>query len=226
MNALVSSTAKVASAGAGWLELLRFLVGLVIVFALIWFLAQYIKKRSLGDYDGPGLRVMARLPLTRSSQVVLVEIAGRMFLLGAGEASVTTIAEIYDTDELGIYLGDGTPGIGVEGIGNGSDVAKALGKRPRVRGFDTVLGGFMRSKDLGEIPVEEHTVATPSSSAAKTPTALHTTNLQPVVAAGEFADTALGRVTEQTPATLSQDDMAQVAAQLSAGKAGGVDKGE
>lgn len=105
----------------------RFLVGIVVVFMLLWVLARWYRKSALGEYQGPGLRVVSRLPLSRSSQVVLIEIGGRMFLVGAGEDAVNPIAEIYETDELDTELEAGTrSGAGLSGAGlNGAGLSGA-----------------------------------------------------------------------------------------------------
>ena len=83
---------------------LRFIVGIVVVFLLMWLLWRWFKRTNLGDYEGPGLRLVSRLQLSRVSQVALIEIGGRMFLVGAGDSSVTPIAEIYDTEEMSAEL--------------------------------------------------------------------------------------------------------------------------
>lgn len=83
---------------------LRFIVGIVVVFLLMWLLWRWFKRTNLGDYEGPGLRLVSRLQLSRVSQVALIEIGGRMFLVGAGDSAVTPIAEIYDTEEMSAEL--------------------------------------------------------------------------------------------------------------------------
>ncbi|EFU81583.1 hypothetical protein HMPREF0576_1425 [Mobiluncus holmesii ATCC 35242] len=83
---------------------LRFIVGIVVVFLLMWLLWRWVKRTNLGDYEGPGLRLVSRLQLSRVSQVALIEIGGRMFLVGAGDSAVTPIAEIYDTEEMSAEL--------------------------------------------------------------------------------------------------------------------------
>lgn len=83
---------------------LRFLVGIGVVFLLLWLLMRWMKRNNLGDYEGPGLRLLSRLQLSRTSQVAVVEIGGRMFLVGAGDSAVTPIAELYDTEEMNAEL--------------------------------------------------------------------------------------------------------------------------
>lgn len=84
--------------------MLRFLVGIGVVFLLMWLLYRWVKRSSLGEYEGPGLRLVSRLALSRNTQVAVVEIGGRMFLVGAGDSAVTPIAELYDTEEMAAEL--------------------------------------------------------------------------------------------------------------------------
>ena len=58
------------------LVILRFVLGMAAVFLLMWLLYRYVRKANLGDFEGPGLRVVSRLPLSRSAQVVVIEIGG------------------------------------------------------------------------------------------------------------------------------------------------------
>lgn len=101
---LIDMTAKRLEAADPLQAMLRFLVGIGVVFLLMWLLYRWMKRSSLGEYEGPGLRLISRLPLTRSSMVAVVEIGGRMFLVGAGDATVTPIAELYDTEEMAAQL--------------------------------------------------------------------------------------------------------------------------
>ncbi|MCU9986519.1 flagellar biosynthetic protein FliO [Mobiluncus curtisii] len=103
---VVTPTAPFAGAPAEnpMMVFLRFIVGIVVVFLLMWLLWRWVKRTNLGDYEGPGLRLVSRLQLSRVSQVALIEIGGRMFLVGAGDSAVTPIAEIYDTEEMSAEL--------------------------------------------------------------------------------------------------------------------------
>lgn len=122
---------------------LRFIVGIVVVFLLLWLLWRWFKRMNLGDYEGPGLRMVSRLQLSRSAQVAVVEIGGRMFLVGAGDSAVTPIAEIYDTEEMSAEL---------------SAAAKAYEERtnaPARRPFGEVLAKATRksvAKDASKTP--------------------------------------------------------------------------
>lgn len=84
--------------------MLRFLVGIGVVFIAMWLVYLWVKRTRLGDYQGPGLRLVSRLALSRSTQVAVIEIGGRMFLVGAGDSNVTPIAELYETQEMAAEL--------------------------------------------------------------------------------------------------------------------------
>lgn len=104
LTALFTTVKPLPAAENPLIVMLRFLVGIAVVFLLMWLLYRWFKRTNLGDYEGPGLRLVSRLQLSRSSQVALVEIGGRMFLVGAGDSTVTPIAEIYDTEEMSAQL--------------------------------------------------------------------------------------------------------------------------
>lgn len=130
---------------------LRFIVGIVVVFLLMWLLWRWFKRTNLGDYEGPGLRLVSRLQLSRVSQVALVEIGGRMFLVGAGDSAVTPIAEIYDTEEMSAEL---------------SAAAEAFQERanqPVSRPFGELLARATKRVERGSRPSPE-----PESPAAAT----------------------------------------------------------
>lgn len=102
---LVASESKRLDSGPDPLTVMvRFLVGIAVVFLAMWLLYRWAKHSSLGEYEGPGLRLVSRLALSRSAQVAVVEIGGRMFLVGAGDSTVTPIAELYDTEEMAAEL--------------------------------------------------------------------------------------------------------------------------
>lgn len=128
---------------------LRFIVGIVVVFLLMWLLWRWFKRTNLGDYEGPGLRLVSRLQLSRVSQVALIEIGGRMFLVGAGDSAVTPIAEIYDTEEMSAEL---------------SAAAEAFQERanqPVTRPFGELLARATKRVERGSRPSPE-----PASPAA------------------------------------------------------------
>lgn len=136
---------------------LRFIVGIVVVFLLLWLLWRWFKRTNLGDYEGPGLRLVSRLQLSRVSQVALIEIGGRMFLVGAGDSSVTPIAEIYDTEEMSAEL---------------SAAAEAFQERanqPVSRPFGELLARATKRVERGSRPSPQSASPKPTETRSVTP---------------------------------------------------------
>lgn len=136
---------------------LRFIVGIVVVFLLMWLLWRWFKRTNLGDYEGPGLRLVSRLQLSRVSQVALIEIDGRMFLVGAGDSSVTPIAEIYDTEEMSAEL---------------SAAAEAFQERanqPVSRPFGELLARATKRVERGSRPSPQSGSPKPAETRSVTP---------------------------------------------------------
>lgn len=136
---------------------LRFIVGIVVVFLLMWLLWRWFKRTNLGDYEGPGLRLVSRLQLSRLSQVALIEIGGRMFLVGAGDSSVTPIAEIYDTEEMSAEL---------------SAAAEAFQERanqPVSRPFGELLARATKRVERGSRPSPQSASPKPTETRSVTP---------------------------------------------------------
>jgi flagellar biosynthetic protein FliO len=71
-------------------------LGLVCLLAYVSL--KWLGRRGVGQGNGP-LRIVARLPLEPRRTLFLVEVAGRCFLIGAGEGAMSTLAEI-DRDKL------------------------------------------------------------------------------------------------------------------------------
>ncbi|NMX03528.1 flagellar biosynthetic protein FliO [Mobiluncus mulieris] len=140
---LVASESKRLDSGPDPLTVMvRFLVGIAVVFLAMWLLYRWAKHSSLGEYKGPGLRLVSRLALSRSAQVAVVEIGGRMFLVGAGDSTVTPIAELYDTEEMAAEL-ESQAAIAAAR-------AEAQGREAVKRPFGQVLAKFSRKAAASE----------------------------------------------------------------------------
>jgi flagellar biogenesis protein FliO len=70
----------------------RMLPPLVLIVGCLLLLRRWAQRG--GSTSSPGVRVVARTGLTRSAVVGVVEVAGRRFLVGGGEAGVTLLAEL------------------------------------------------------------------------------------------------------------------------------------
>ena len=173
---------------------LRFIVGIVVVFLLMWLLWRWFKRTNLGDYDGPGLRLVSRLQLSRVSQVALIEIGGRMFLVGAGDSSVTPIAEIYDTEEMSAEL---------------SAAAEAFQERanqPVSRPFGELLARATKRVERGSRPSPQSASPKPTETRSVTPsrTAVQARPATPAAPAAAKAKPKSQVTEEQMDALASQ----------------------
>lgn len=173
---------------------LRFIVGIVVVFLLMWLLWRWFKRTNLGDYEGPGLRLVSRLQLSRVSQVALIEIGGRMFLVGAGDSSVTPIAEIYDTEEMSAEL---------------SAAAEAFQERanqPVSRPFGELLARATKRAERDSRPSPQSASPKPTEARSATPsrTAVQARPATPAVPAAAKAKPKSQVTEEQMDALASQ----------------------
>lgn len=206
------------------LVILRFVLGMAAVFLLMWLLYRYVRKANLGDFEGPGLRVVSRLPLSRSAQVVVIEIGGRMFLVGAGDDSVTPIAELYDTDEMAAELEQVARGFdSAAGRAGGSGAAGGAGRAVARKPFGQVLAKFSRSEaeavgGAGKAAVGKDRVEDPAvADAAKAAVGGKTGAAKPVKQATQARPTAQSKVSEAQMDALA----AQIAAEFGVKKPGG-----
>lgn len=206
------------------LVILRFVLGMAAVFLLMWLLYRYVRKANLGDFEGPGLRVVSRLPLSRSAQVVVIEIGGRMFLVGAGDDSVTPIAELYDTDEMAAELEQVARGFdSAAGRAGGSGAAGGAGRAVARKPFGQVLAKFSRSEaeavgGAGKATVGKDRVEDPAvADAAKAAVGGKTSAAKPVKQATQARPAAQSKVSEAQMDALA----AQIAAEFGVKKPGG-----
>lgn len=206
------------------LVILRFVLGMAAVFLLMWLLYRYVRKANLGDFEGPGLRVVSRLPLSRSAQVVVIEIGGRMFLVGAGDDSVTPIAELYDTDEMAAELEQVARGFdSAAGRAGGSGAAGGAGRAVARKPFGQVLAKFSRSEadavgGAGKAAVGKDRVEDPAvADAAKAAVGGKTGAAKPVKQATQARPAAQSKVSEAQMDALA----AQIAAEFGVKKPGG-----
>lgn len=79
--------------GDGAAMLLRVVASLVVVLVLALVAARLAKRAGVRG-DGAGLRVVDRVGLTRETAVAVVEVAGRVLVLGTGTHGVSLLAEL------------------------------------------------------------------------------------------------------------------------------------
>ena len=91
-------------AGVSWWSTIAYILSLLAVFAIVFFMA-YIAAKFLGGrfnarISGHGGRVLENLPLGPNRSVCIVDMAGRVFLLGVTDQSITLLSEIMDPEEI------------------------------------------------------------------------------------------------------------------------------
>lgn len=86
-----------------WWSTLAYLLSLLAVFAVVvvmaYFTAKFIGGRINSRMSTGGGRVLENLPLAPNRSVCIVEMAGRVFLLGVGE-NITFLDEITDEETI------------------------------------------------------------------------------------------------------------------------------
>ena len=89
--------------GVSWWSTLAYLVSLFAVFAVVlvmaYFAARFIGGRfNAARMSASGGRILENLPLGPNRSVCTVEMAGRVFLLGVTDHSISLLGEITDKD--------------------------------------------------------------------------------------------------------------------------------
>ncbi len=87
-----------------WWSTFAYLLSLIAVFAVVvvmaYFTAKFIGGRFNARMSTGGGKVLENLPLGPNRSVCIVEMAGRVFLLGVTEGSITLLSEITDSNTI------------------------------------------------------------------------------------------------------------------------------
>lgn len=87
-----------------WLSTFAYLLSLAAVFIFVLVLAYFASKFLSGRFakvgNGSGGKILEHLPLGPNRSVCVVELAGRVFMLGVTEHSINSLGEITDKDEI------------------------------------------------------------------------------------------------------------------------------
>ena len=88
--------------GISWWSTLAYLASLLAVFAVVVVMAYFAAKFIGGRFNSArmaagGGKILENLPLGPNRSVCVVEIAGRVFLLGVTDGSITLLGEITDS---------------------------------------------------------------------------------------------------------------------------------
>ena len=91
-------------AGVSWWSTLAYVISLIAVFAIVLVMA-YVFARLIGGklnarMSGQTGKVLENLPLGPNRSVCIVEMAGRVFLLGITDSSINLLTEITDAAEI------------------------------------------------------------------------------------------------------------------------------
>ncbi|MCB9597144.1 MAG: flagellar biosynthetic protein FliO [Sandaracinaceae bacterium] len=81
-------------------SLLQTLLALAAVCLLAWVVLRWSAKRGLGLGGGRRVKVLERVPLDGRRSLYLVEVGGRVLLLGAGDTASPTVLAELDPDDL------------------------------------------------------------------------------------------------------------------------------
>lgn len=114
-----------------WWSTLAYLFSLVAVFAVVavmaYFAAKFIGSRFNAGMSAGGGKVLENLPLGPNRSVCIVEMAGRVFLLGVTDGSINLLGEITDNDMIAHLHERSLSGdIFAQDFGNVSDLVKKI----------------------------------------------------------------------------------------------------
>ena len=91
-------------ASISWWSTIAYLVSLFAIFifvvGLAYFAARFIGGKFAQQKLGYVGRILSHLPLGPNRSVCVIEMSGRVFMLGVTEHSITLLTEITDADEI------------------------------------------------------------------------------------------------------------------------------
>jgi flagellar protein FliO/FliZ len=89
---------------SSWWSTMAYLVSLMVVFAFVLGLAYFVSRLLGGKYAKVGIgsegQILDNLPLGPNRAVCVVEIAGKVMVMGVTEHSITLLQEITDEYEI------------------------------------------------------------------------------------------------------------------------------
>lgn len=87
-----------------WWSTIAYLVSLFAIFVFVvglaYFAARFFGGRFAQQKMGYGGHILSHLPLGPNRSVCIMEMAGRVFMLGVTEHSITLLTEITDPEEI------------------------------------------------------------------------------------------------------------------------------
>ena len=141
-------------------EITRVLGALAVVLGLLFGLRAVVRrsKWALASGGRPSgvVEILARYPVARGQQLILLKLARRVLLIHRSGSTMTTLSEVSDPDEVAALLGrieagsrrGGPRGEGGEGGGNGKKDGGRFGQALQRSGaeHDRLADGVMRLK--------------------------------------------------------------------------------
>lgn len=91
-----------SSSPSGWgtfADLMTVIVVLIVIIGLIILFIKFLSKNSKWFSSGKGIHLMAGVQLGQHKSMQMVEVAGRIYVLGVGE-NVQLIDKIEDPDQV------------------------------------------------------------------------------------------------------------------------------
>ncbi len=87
-----------------WWSTLAYLISLLAVFAFVvvmaYFASKFLGGRFANTTTSSGGKIMEHLPLGPNKSVCVVELAGKILMLGVTEHQVTLLGEVTDPQEI------------------------------------------------------------------------------------------------------------------------------
>jgi len=91
-------------ASISWWSTIAYLVSLFVIFVFVvglaYFAARFVGGKFAQQKMGYGGRILSHLPLGPNRSVCVIEMSGRVFMLGVTEHSITLLTEITDEEEI------------------------------------------------------------------------------------------------------------------------------
>lgn len=116
--------------------LLNFLALFGVVLLLAWLTTRFVGGRMSGNAAGSSIRVVGHIPAGRERSIMMVEVGGRVYLLGVTAQQITLLDAIEDREALDKILA-AAPAPGPVSMGQilprsfTDALARALGRQPR-----------------------------------------------------------------------------------------------
>ncbi len=101
-------------------QLIQALFLFALVLVLVWWSTRFIALRMGGVMRGRALRILEHVPAGRDRAILLLEVGGRLYLVGATAQSISLLDTIEDPNTIqrileGFPEGELSPGLSLPG---------------------------------------------------------------------------------------------------------------